>query len=182
MKNSNIVKALFLSSTLFISATSFAHHDSNMDTRMEPMPPMKHEANKETPSDLPKGGDDVSINSCWIRLLPATSPSGGFFVLRNNDKETPAILQGIESTDFAKAMLHKTTEKDGMVSMGMVHDIAIAPGSDLAFKPGSYHAMFEKPRSNLKVGDQVKIDFVFKTGKKIPVNCIIKPVNARSFN
>lgn len=179
MKNSNFAKAILLSSML-ICSTSFAHHDSTMEHNMDSMNHTKHDANGEIPTA--RGGDNVSVQSCWIRLLPVTSPSGGFFIIKNNDSSKPAILTGVETEDFSTAMLHQTMAKGELMTMDMVHHVSIPPGEILEFKPGSYHAMLEKPRENLKIGDKIKLNFVLGTGKKVATECVIKSASARSFD
>jgi copper(I)-binding protein len=179
MKNSSFAKAILLSSML-ICSTSLAHHNSTMEHNMDSMNHMKHDANEELPAA--RRGDNVSIQSCWIRLLPVTSPSGGFFVIKNKDSSKPAILTGVETEDFSTVMLHQTMKKGEMMSMDMVHHVAIPPSEALEFKPGSYHAMLEKPRENLKIGDKIKMNFVLATGKKVATECLIKSASARSFD
>ncbi|WP_193089696.1 copper chaperone PCu(A)C [Advenella sp. FME57] len=129
-----------------------------------------------------KGSDHLRVEDCWIRLLPKVAPSGGFFVLHNQGKSEPVVLKGIQTDAFGMSMLHETTEKNGMSAMTMVPDVTIEPGQSLSFKPGSYHAMLEKPRADLKAGQQITVNFELGTGKKIPVQCTLKSPSARSFS
>jgi copper(I)-binding protein len=122
---------------------------------------------------------DLSASACWIRQLPAPAPSGGFLVIHNAG-HAPAILKSVQSPDYGQAMMHQTTESGGMSSMSMVHDLAVPAGGDLAFQPGHYHLMLEKPRAGLKVGDTVQMWFVLADGRRFSAACQVKPANAMS--
>jgi copper(I)-binding protein len=140
-----------------------------------------HSSSARAPSSV-KGSDHLRVDDCWIRLLPKVAPSGGFFVLNNEDKSEPVVLKGIQTDAFGISMLHETTEKNGMSAMAMVPDVTIEPGQSLPFKPGSYHAMLEKPKADLKAGQQITVHFELGTGKKIPVQCTLKSPSARKFS
>jgi copper(I)-binding protein len=140
-----------------------------------------HANSERAPSTL-KGSDNLRVEDCWVRLLPKVAPSGGFFVLHNEDKSEPVVLKGIQTDAFGMSMLHETTEKNGMSAMAMVSDVTIEPGQSLSFKPGSYHAMLEKPSADLKAGQQITVNFELGTGKKIPVQCVLKSPSARKFS
>lgn len=124
-----------------------------------------------------KTSANVKASDCWIRLIPSPAPSGGFFVAHNSGA-TDAVLTGAHSPDYGMVMLHETTESDGMSKMSMVHQVAIPAGKDLAFKPGSYHLMLEKPRAGLKVGDSVRLDFTLANGEGFSATCAVKSPKA----
>lgn len=161
------------------SSVALAHHDgSDHDNKGH------HDmhAMSDRKASTVKGSDQLRVEDCWIRLLPDVAPSGGFFVLHNEDKSEPVVLKGIETDAFAMSMLHETTEKNGMSAMGMVPDVMVEPGQSLLFKPGSYHAMLEKPVAGLKAGQNITVNFVLGTGKKLPVQCALKSPGARKFS
>lgn len=141
----------------------------------------KHAGAERAPSTV-KGSDKLRVQDCWIRLLPKVAPSGGFFVLHNEDKSEPVVLKGLQTEAFGMTMLHETSEKNGMSAMAMVPDVTIEPGQTLSFKPGSYHAMLEQPKADLKAGQEITVNFELGTGKKIPVQCVLKSPSARSFS
>jgi len=181
MKKSIFISSLFVTAAL-MSAQAWGHdHAAAADQPQNAhshghMTGMNHGA---TGAD--KGSDNVRVESCWIRLLPAAVPSGGYFQLHNDDTAKSATLTHLETEAFATTMLHQTTEQDRQSRMDMVHTVQIDPGQTLEFKPGSYHAMFEKPAAGLKVGDKVTVNFVLGTGKKLPTECLVKAPNARTY-
>lgn len=121
----------------------------------------------------------VMVSSCWIRAVPAPAPSAGYFVVKNSgDKDVK--LQGASSADYGMVMLHQTTQQDGMSKMSETHDVVIPAAGQLEFKPGSYHAMLEKPAKAAVIGSKVNMDFLFDTGEKASAECEIKPANTQA--
>lgn len=114
--------------------------------------------------------------------MPSVTPSGGFFEFENKDTSQVAVLKGIETDAFGKTMLHRSYTKEGQAGMEMVHDVVVKAAEKVHFKPGDYHAMLEQPVAGLKVGDQIKVDFILGTGDKVPVSCVLKSVNTLTFD
>lgn len=121
----------------------------------------------------------VSVSDCWIRSLPEPAPSAGYFVIKNSGDKAVKVT-GASAAAFGMVMLHQTTNEGGMSKMSMVEDVSIPAGGELAFKPGSYHAMLEKPKAALKVGAVTAIDFMFDSGEKAIALCEVKPANTMS--
>ncbi|WP_161495288.1 copper chaperone PCu(A)C [Advenella sp. S44] len=177
--NKIILMSALLSASV-LTSQALAHHDGTDHDGHHANHDM-HAKSDRAPS-TEKGTENLRIEDCWIRLLPNVAPSGGFFVLHNQDKSEPVVLKGIETESFGMSMLHETSEKNGMSAMAMVPDVTVEPGQSLSFKPGSYHAMLEKPVADLKVGQQITVHFELGTGKKMPVQCTLKSPGARKFS
>ncbi|MGA0582654.1 MAG: copper chaperone PCu(A)C [Castellaniella sp.] len=154
-----LTRTLGISAGLLLAASAWGHG---------------HDAQAAAPA---KTSATVKASDCWIRLIPAPAPSGGFFVAHNAGS-ADAVLTGAHSPDYGMVMLHETTESDGMSKMSMVHQVAIPAGKDLTFKPGSYHLMLEKPRAGLKVGDSVRLDFTLANGEGFSATCEVKSPKA----
>lgn len=128
----------------------------------------KGDDNGERPSTT------LTISDCWIRSLPGPTPSAGYFVVKNvgNDEEK---LVSLSIPAFDLVSLHQTIDQDGKSRMIAVEEISIPAGSELKFKPGSYHAMLEKPNETLTVGTQVEARFEFLSGEIVKSQCEVKP-------
>lgn len=168
MKKSMLVVSLGLSAVLMSGA--YAQHGHGHG----------HAMNIEVSTE--KGTNNVSIEKCWIRLMPSVTPSGGFFDIKNHDTIQIAVIKAIETDAFEETMLHRSYMKDGQSGMEMVPEVIVKAGETLHFAPGGFHAMLEKPAAGLKAGDKIQTRFVLGTGDRIPVTCELKPVNARSFD
>jgi len=121
----------------------------------------------------------LTVSGCWIRALPAPAPSAGYFVVHNKGAKTVA-LTGASSPAFGMVMLHKTVEGGGMSKMVMVNNVPVPAKGSLAFKPGSYHAMLEKPVHALVVGASVALTLTFDSGEMASATCKVKPADTVS--
>jgi len=121
----------------------------------------------------------LQVSDCWIRALPSPAPSAGYFVVRNTGTRA-ATLTGAASPAFGMVMLHKSIESGGMSKMVMEHDIPVPAGGMVTFKPGSYHAMLEKPKQKLVVGSKLELDLQFASGEMARSTCVVKPAGALS--
>jgi len=123
--------------------------------------------------------DDVSIQDCWIRNMPAGLPSGGYFVVRNSGA-TAVRLTGVSSPAYGMTMLHQTRTQGGMARMEHVDVVEVPGHGELVFKPGSYHAMLEQPTSELAVGQSVPLTFQFQGGGHVQAQCELRPASSTS--
>lgn len=172
MKNVLLAGLFAISGMAF--ATSVAAHPGHSHGT-----PSVETYQSRTPADPAKAhaSATLDVSGCWIRSLPAPAPSAGYFVVKNKGDQA-RTLKSASSAAYGMVMLHQTTHKDGMSRMSETHDIAIPPGAELEFKPGSYHAMLEKPVSTPKVGSKIAMDFVFDNGEKATAQCEVREAKA----
>lgn len=110
----------------------------------------------------------VTVQDAWIRALPSSEPSGGYFTLHNGGMK-PVVLTGAESPGCGMLMLHKSEDKGGMSTMTDVSEIPVAAGETLKFSPGGYHLMCMDAKPAIKPGATVPVTLSFKDGGKITV-------------
>lgn len=53
---------------------------------------------------------DLEINEAKLRLLPGDLPAAGYFMLTNKGSK-PVTLTGAQSSDFAQAMMHRSSRE-----------------------------------------------------------------------
>lgn len=138
------------------------HHDGHGDSHGS--------GAASSPATAPDG---VRVQDCWIRTMPSQVPSGGYFTV-HNDNDRPVSLTGISSPAFAKTMLHQTITRDGMARMMHTDAVDVPARGSLAFKPGSYHAMLEKPTQDLKIGETVTVNLMFGTAGTVATDCELR--------
>lgn len=165
---------------LTLCASSFAYAASPHDAHM---PAASH---AKTAQHVSKGHDGgavlsktVTVSDCWIRSLPGPTPSAGYFVISNSGNNE-ARLVSLSIAAFDQVSLHQTINQGGMSRMAVADAVSIPAGGELQFKPGSYHAMLEKPSRALAVGAQVEAGFTFQSGETAKARCEVKPANAVS--
>lgn len=115
--------------------------------------------------------EHVSVRDCWIRLLPGSAPSAGYFTVENSGSQ-PVTLMGVHADAFGMAMLHQTRkDSKGMMGMYPVNAVPVPAEGRLAFAPGGYHVMLEKPARPLHVGDKVALTLVFGGNRMLTTRC-----------
>jgi hypothetical protein len=108
----------------------------------------------------------VTVQDAWIRALPASVPSGGYFTLHNGGSK-PVVLTGASSPGCGMLMLHKSEDKGGMSSMAEVTEVPVAAGASVKFTPGSFHLMCTDSRPAIRPGATVAVTLNFKDGGKL---------------
>lgn len=112
---------------------------------------------------------ELSVTNAWMRALPASVPSGGYFVLHNAGK-TSVTLTGASSPACGMLMLHKTSSMDGMSGMARMDDVSeaeVPAKGTLSFSPGGYHLMCMNATGLLKPGRTVPVTLAFKDGSSL---------------
>ncbi|KVC52928.1 copper chaperone PCu(A)C [Burkholderia stagnalis] len=115
----------------------------------------------------------VQVNACWIRAMPPTLPSSGYFTVKN-DGDAPIALTGIDTPAFGMAMLHETQTSGSTSKMVHVESVEVPAHGVLTFKPKSYHAMLEQPRQAVTPGTKVPLTLHFAGGLMVSATCDVK--------
>lgn len=156
------------------AATAHSEHATPVpaqdQSKIAQHPNTSHDNNKASVSNT------LTVSNCWIRSLPRPTPSAGYFLVKNTGANE-AKLTNLIIGEFDQVSLHQTTNEGGKSKMSMAHEILIPAGGELKFKPGSYHAMLEKPNQTLAVGTHVNAEFTFESNEKAITTCEIKPAN-----
>lgn len=132
-----------------------------------------------TSQDKASDSKTLTVSGCWIRSLPKPVPSAAYFVIKNTGT-SDAELTSLAMAEFDEVSLHQTTNQGGKSKMVMAHNTLIPAAGELKFKPGSYHAMLEKPNETLVIGSHVKAEFTFGSGDTLTAACEVKPPNTVS--
>jgi periplasmic copper chaperone A len=116
----------------------------------------------------------LEAHDCWVRLMPASLPSSGYFVVSNSG-DKPATLTGAETPAFGMAMLHKSTSNGSTSTMSMVDSAKVPAHGTLAFAPSGYHLMLEDAPKPLKPGTTIPLKLTFSDQSSIETTCAVKP-------
>lgn len=104
----------------------------------------------------------VQIEDVWIAEAPPVSRvHAGYFSLSNTGNRK-LTLTAVRSEQYGRIEMHLSTERDGIARMQKLEHFDIPPGEAITFAPGRYHLMLFQPRSPLRHGDQVSLEFVFE--------------------
>ena len=119
----------------------------------------------------------LEARDCWIRAMPSTLPSSGYFTLANNGDKT-VTLTGADTPAFGMAMMHKSENKGGTATMSPVDSVDVPAHGTLSFAPKGYHLMLEEPGKPLKVGSTIPLTLSFADKSTLDVSCTVKPASA----
>lgn len=115
----------------------------------------------------------VTISDAWIRALPAPSPSGGYFTMKNTSA-ADITLTGAKSPACGMLMLHLSKEMGGMSSMEDVTSVPVPAGGEVRFAPGGYHLMCMDPTAAIKPGGSVPVTFKFADKSEATANFAVR--------
>ena len=107
------------------------------------------------------------VRDGWVRMPPASMPMMAGFARIRNECPAPATITGASSPAFGSVELHETRIVDGISRMRAVPALRLAPDGTAVFKPGGMHLMLMQPRSPLKAGSKIAIEFELSDGRKI---------------
>ena len=104
------------------------------------------------------------VHDGWIRLTPVKMPMMAGFGRIQNDCTKPVTIVGASSPSFGDVSLHETRIVEGVSRMRELPELRIAPDGTAVLKPGGMHLMLMQPRTELKEGSRVVIEFALKEG------------------
>ena len=100
---------------------------------------------------------DLQVNDAWIKNLPMSVPMrAGYMDISNNQAQTIKI-EWLKSEAFARIEIHRSAEKDGMMSMHPVNVLAISAGETVRLAPGGIHLMMMNPLITLVPGNKIVV-------------------------
>jgi periplasmic copper chaperone A len=102
------------------------------------------------------------VREGWIRLLPGGMPMHAGFGRIENPCAMPLTITGARSPAYGSVELHESRIVDGMNRMRAVPELRVAPDGVAVLKPGGLHLMLMDPRTPLKDGSRVAIEFVLQ--------------------
>jgi copper(I)-binding protein len=107
------------------------------------------------------------VTDGWIRVTPGgMAMMAGYARIENACPSTASIV-GASSPAFADTSIHETTLQGGMSRMRPVPRLQVPAHGDVALRPGGAHLMLMQPRTVLKAGDTVEIDFALEDGRTL---------------
>jgi periplasmic copper chaperone A len=116
----------------------------------------------------------IKIEDAMIRLVPATSPNTGAFMVIKNDSKENIFLTKAESDISKSVELHNMILIEGIMQMRPIEKIEIKANSSVSLKPGSFHIMFIGLNQSLKKEDKKTVVLYFSNGQKEKVLIPVK--------
>lgn len=107
------------------------------------------------------------VKEGWIRMLPGGMPMQAGFARIDNHCPMPATIVSASSAAYGSVELHESKLVDGVNRMRAVPELRIAPQGAAVLQPGGLHLMLMQPKTTLKPGSRVAIEFMLKDGRKL---------------
>lgn len=121
---------------------------------------------------------DLAVSDAWIRAMPASLPSGGYFTLYNGGAKK-VVLTGAESPACGMLMLHHSENSGGMGSMMDITSVDVAAGETFKFAPGGYHLMCMDAQPQIRPGNSVPVTLSFGDGRRLTVNFQVRSATGK---
>jgi len=114
------------------------------------------------------------VRDGWIRLVPGGMPMQAGFGRIENHCAMPATIVGARSAIHGSAELHETKIVDGVSRMRAVPELRIGPDDAAVLKPGGLHLMLMHPRTPLKAGMKIAIEFPLQDGRTVRGEFVVR--------
>jgi periplasmic copper chaperone A len=113
------------------------------------------------------------MNPLAAPSLTSASKTGAVYLsIMNMGKDNDQLI-GISTPVAESAMLHKSKDDNGVMKMEMLDQLDIPAGTTIDILPGKMHIMLLGLKSQLKLGDHVPLELVFKKSGKISVDAVV---------
>ena len=119
----------------------------------------------------------MTVDDAWLRAPIALSTSVAGYMTIHNQSAEPVTLTGISVAPetAARAGLHQTLEKDGLMSMRPLPlPVKLAADEKLVFMPGGKHIMVSGLKTTLKPGDDVILTLHFSDNTNLETVFTVK--------
>lgn len=91
--------------------------------------------------------------------VKGSNSTAGYGTIKNNTDKA-VTLKISKVSPFKAVETHETLEKQGKMSMKKVESFSIAAKSSFELKPGGNHIMLFDPSREVKVGEELKVEFM----------------------
>jgi copper(I)-binding protein len=118
----------------------------------------------------------VSVHDAWARATAPGQTTGAVYM----SLTSPAgdTLTGISSPAAGAAMLHKTTQMNGMSGMTDMDTLPLPAGTKITLAPQGMHVMLMDLKHPLVAGQNVEVDLTFAKSPGIQVKAPVQPISA----
>ena len=107
------------------------------------------------------------VRDAWVRLTPGGMPMHAGFGRIENACAAPITIVAANSPSYGSVELHETRLVGGVSRMRAVPELRIAPDDSAVMKAGGLHLVLMQPKSALKAGSKVAVEFELADGGKL---------------
>lgn len=108
------------------------------------------------------GSPDLQISDAWARETVAGQSATAAYMTIANRGTAGDELVSVTAPAPAMAMVHSTTNDNGIIRMRPVSELPMAAGETVALKPGGEHIMIMRLQEPLEQGDRLRLTLRFR--------------------
>jgi len=109
----------------------------------------------------------LRIERAWVRAAPPGATMLAGYATVKNDCAKPIAIVGVESLDFAEAMIHRTVIENGVSRMLHAARLEVPAKGKLHFAPGGMHLMLMRPNRPLPPGSKARVRLILADGSRL---------------
>lgn len=128
----------------------------------------------ETKTEVTTAAEAITIINPRIRALPPGQKVTAMYMQLQNSSTNNHELMKVEGAVSNMIELHTHTNNGGVMRMGEVESIPVPANSIAEAKPGSYHVMIMGLKQDLKLGEEVDFNLIFKDGSSKSITAEVK--------
>ncbi len=113
---------------------------------------------------------DLVIENAWIRAAPAGAPVAGGYLKITNKGQIADKLVSVSAEFAGMSEIHEMAMEGDVMKMRPIDVLPIGPGETVELKPGGFHLMFMKPKTQVKDGDSHKVTLTFENAGAIELD------------
>ncbi len=111
----------------------------------------------------------LDISQAWARKTGARTASTAVYLDIKNLSEKVEKLLSVGSNRASMAMIHRSSEQDGIMRMEMQDTVEIRPGATVSFEPGGLHIMLTNLDEPLKQGQLFPLRLTFEHAGEVEI-------------
>jgi periplasmic copper chaperone A len=120
----------------------------------------------------------IDVTGAWTRATPGRSPNAAVY-MRIINAGAADTLNGVETENAQRAVVHTTTMTGGTAQMSHVTTLPIPRAATVTMAPGGSHVMLEGLKAPLRQGESFIVTLVFAKAGKISTTVKVMDADAR---
>ena len=117
--------------------------------------------------------DTIKIKNAWLRPSSEKMATALYFTIENRTEAADTLFQ-VDSDLAERVEIHETYSQDDMMGMRKVDFIIIDGKNSFELKPGGYHVMLMKLKTDINNGDEAEFILYFKQAGEINITATAK--------
>lgn len=118
--------------------------------------------------------DAIKISNAWVRMMPPSERTSAAYMEIENKTDQAIVLESASSEGVDVIEMHQMSHENGMMKMGMVHDLIVPAKGKFLFDEHRYHLMLINIKESLKKGAIIPMVLHFKGGLNVTVNAVVQ--------